>query len=625
MRIKPLFTKSQSKTGIIPVIWSGLFIGLVILLAGCGQTPAQTAAAPQATQAVVQPTVSAPQLTPVTQPTATVLATAQTQPTNTAQASNADKAVTVVIPEDPPSFNAVISDSGYDTLVMHLALLGLTAIDPDGKVYPVLAAELPTVDNGGVVIDKASGKVDVTWKMRKDVKWADGAPVTADDVIFTYKAITDPKTGSWIPGIDLVTGVDKINDYQFVVHFSSIYPSYLTLFGNRQVVIWPKHFCKAEQGFQSWDCGRQPLSDGPFILKEWITGDHLTFVRNPNYYEPGKPQVDQVIVKIVPDGTIRETMLRQGDADVMMWANETNADNLKNDTNVKVSISPTSRFVMRVYFNLAAKGSVDPVAKPNPLFSNVMVRQAIRDAIDVDTISSAVWHGYAQPVWTEFFRAPYNVCNIPRPIFDPEAAKALLDQAGWIVDPKGDGIRVCKGCKTAKDGTKFKFELLIYSEYGEPLNLTQQLIAEMLKKVGIQATLNTVQGSVMWADSISGGIEQNGNFELDLYDDGYASSDPTDFIRQYYDSSSAQKDQGWNIGRYINPEIDALVEKAYTLNEDDRKAAFCAIAKKLDTDVPQILLFSTIMSDAYSTRMDGIQANVNSVVSWNAADWKINP
>ena len=616
MRIKSMF---------IQCIWSGLFIGLAVILVGCGQTPTQTAA-PQATQAVVQPTTSAVQPTNIVQPTAQTQSTATAQPANTAQSNTGDKIVTIVIPEDPPSFNAVISDSGYDALVMHLALLGMTDIDPQGKVYPVLAAELPTLDNGGVIIDKASGKVDVTWKMRKDVKWSDGTPVTADDVIFTYKAITDPKTGTWIPGIDLVTGVDKIDNYQFVVHFSSIYPSYLTLFGNRQVVIWPKHFCKAEQGFQSWDCGRQPLSDGPFTLKEWVTGDHLTFVRNPNYYEPGKPQVDQVIVKIVPDSTIRETMLRQGDADVMMWANETNADNLKSDANVKVSISPTSRFVMRLFMNLAAKGSVDPAAKPNPLFSNVQVRQAIRAAIDVDTISSAVWHGFAQPVWSEFFRPPYNVCNIPRPKFDPDAAKALLDQAGWVVDPNSsDGIRICKGCKTAKDGTKFKFELLIYSEYGEPLNLTQQLIAEMLKKVGIQATLNTVQGSVMWADSTSGGIEQNGNFELDLYDDGYASSDPTDFIHQYYSSASAQKDQGWNIGRYINPDIDALIKKTYTLNEDDRKAAFCAIAQKLDNDVPQILLFSNIMADAYNTRMDGIQANVNSVVSWNAADWKIIP
>ncbi len=531
------------------------------------------------------------------------------------------KDVVIVIPEDPPSFNAMIADSGYDALVMHLALLGMAEVDPNGKVYPVLAAELPTVDNGGVVLDEATGGMDVTWKMRTDVKWADGTPVTADDVLFTYEAIVNPDTGIWIPGIDSVTGVDKIDDSTFVVHFSSVYPSYLTLLGGRQIVIWPKHYCDATQGFQNWDCGRQPLSDGPYILKEWVEGDHLTFEANPNYYEAGKPEIPTIIVKTVPDATVRETMLRQGDADILMWATEQVANNLKDDPNTTVSISPSGRWVMRLFFNLAAKGSTDPSADPSPLFSDVRVRQAIRSAIDVDKITKSVWYGYASPVWTEFFRAPYNHCDIARPKFDPEAAKALLDEAGWVVG--ADGIRECKGCGTAKDGTKFRFELLTYSEYGEPLILTQQLIAEMLKNVGIQADLSQVQGTNIWADSASGGIEQTGNFELDLYDDGYAGEDPTDMLYYYYYSTSAEPDNGGNVGRWINPDFDALLDSAYSLNETDRQAAFCEMGKILDQELPQILMFSTINADAYSNRMQGVQANVNSVVSWNAADWTI--
>jgi peptide/nickel transport system substrate-binding protein len=596
----------MNKTTVVKIIFIGLSISLLgIGLTACGQT-AQTAV-PQATQ------VSSTQLEP-TQP-------AQAQPVPT-QPVEIERNITIVIPEDPPSFNAAIADSGYDALVMHMALLGMAGIDPQGKVYPELAAELPTAENGGVVVDETAGTMDVTWKMRTDVSWADGTPVTADDVIFTYKAITDPNTGFWIPGIDLVSGVDKIDDHTFVVHFSGIYPSYLTLFGNRQVVIWPAHYCKAEQGFQNWDCGREPLSDGPYKLDEWVTGDHLTFSRNPNFYQSGKPAIDKVIIKIVPDATVRELMIRQGDADILMWATEQVADNLKNDTNVKVSISPSNRFAMRLFINLAAKGSTDPVANPNPFFADVRVRQAIRAAIDVDKISNSVWHGYAQPVWTEFFRPPYNQCNIPRSKYDPEAAKTLLEQAGWV-DTNGDGIRECKGCANAKAGTPFKFELLTYSEYGEPLNLTQQLIGEMLKAVGIQADLTQTQGTVMWADSASGGIEQNGDFNMDLYDDGYAGNDPTDFLWQYYNSASAEPDQGWNIGRWKNSQMDDLLNQAYTLDEKTRQDAFCQMATILDQELPQILLFSTLNADAYSTRMENVIANVNSVVSWNSADWKI--
>lgn len=544
------------------------------------------------------------------------------QNTDSIAPAMSEKTITIVIPEDPPSFNAVIGDTGYDALVMHLALLGLVSMDPNGNVYPVLAAELPTLENGGVVMDEEAGTMDVTWTLRSDIFWADGKPITTDDVLFTYNAIIDPETGSWIPGIDLVSGVEKIDERQFVVHFSSIYPSYLTLFGNRQVVIWPAHYCNPEQGFQGWDCSRQPLSSGPFILEEWVTGDHLTFTRNPAYFKPGKPLVDKIIIKIVPDATVRESMLRQGDADILMWATEQVANNLKDAENVKVSISPTNRFVMRLFINLAEKGTTDAQESPNPFFADVRVRQAIRAAINVDAISNAVWYGYAKPVWTEFFRPPYNKCDIPRPKFDPESAKALLEQAGWK-DQNGDGIRECHGCLYASEGTDFEFEIITYSEYGEPIILTQQLIAEQLKDVGIQTTLSQMQGSVMWADTASGGIEQLGDFEIDLYDDGYAGNDPADFLWQYYYSDSAVPDQGWNIGRWKNAEFDELLNQVYTLDEDLRQQNFCKIAKILDEELPQILLFSTLNADAYSARLGNIQANVNSVVSWNADEWTI--
>src|SRR6185436_4212327 len=99
------------------------------------------------------------------------------------------KNVTIVIPEDPPSFNPIVSDTGYDALVMELVMLGMTDIDPDGKIFPELAAELPTTDNGGVVMDEDAGTMSVTWKMRNDIQWQDGQPVTADDVMFTWNAI----------------------------------------------------------------------------------------------------------------------------------------------------------------------------------------------------------------------------------------------------------------------------------------------------------------------------------------------------------------------------------------------------------------------------------------------------
>jgi peptide/nickel transport system substrate-binding protein len=530
--------------------------------------------------------------------------------------------ITIVIPEDPPSFNPIITDAGYDSLVMELAMLGLSDVDPDGNVFPELAADLPTTENGDVVIDEDAGTMAVTWKMRQDVQWADGTPVTADDVLFTYESITNPDTGGWIPGIDYIDSVEKIDDYSFVINYNSIYPGYLTQFGGEQVVVWPAHFCDASQGFSSWDCARQPLSNGPYILSEWINGDHMTFVRNDKYFEAGKPVIDTITVRIVPDQAVRKTMLINGDADLDMWTTESMIADLQDEPNVEVGISPSNRWVMRIFFNLAAKGTTDPVATPHPILSDLRVRQAIRAAIDVDTISKEFFVGYAKPVWTEFFRPPYVCNNIPRPKFDPAAAEALLEEAGWT-DTDGDGVRECHGCSSAEEGYKMEMEFITYAEYGEPLELTQQFIAEQLGKIGIKLNLTIVEGSVLWAASTDGGIEQNGNFDMDIWDDGYGGIDPTDFIWSYYSTDAATPDLGYNYGRWSNEEMDTLIGEAYTLDEGKRQESFCEMATIIENELPQLLLFTVTNADAHSVRLQNVRSTTNDLVSWNAANWSL--
>ena len=533
-----------------------------------------------------------------------------------------EEGIVIVIPEDPPSFNPAITDAGYDSLVMELVMLGLADLDADGNPFPELAAELPTTENGLVVTDEENGTMDVTWNLRTDVKWSDGTPVTADDVVFTYQAIIDPAYGTWIPGIDYVDDVEKVDADTVVVHYNAVYPGYLTQFGGETLAIWPAHYCDASQGFSAWDCARQPLSNGPYILQEWVNGDHMTFVKNPDFYEKGKPEISKITVQIVPDEAVRKTMLINGDADLDMWSPEPMINDLKDKPNVVVSLSPANRWVFRLFFNLAAKGTTDPVATPHPILSNVEVRRAIRMAIDVDTISKNFFFGYAQPAWTEFFREPYACTDIPRPEFNPEKAKQMLEAAGWT-DTDGDGIRECNGCGTAEDGYKMEMEFITYGEYGEALELTQQYIAESLAAIGIKMNLSVVEGSIMWAASEDGGIEQNGNFDIDIYDDGYAGIDPTDFIYSYYHSASATPDYGTNYGRWVNEEFDALLDESYTLDTAARQENFCKMAEILEAELPEALLFTAVNADAHSARLQNVQSTINDLVTWNAKDWTL--
>ena len=550
-----------------------------------------------------------------------LLALSGCQPKSDIAPASSSKGIVIVIPEDPPSFNPIVTDTGYDALVMELVMLGLSDVDANGNVFPELAAELPTVENGGVVLDEDAGTMAVTWKMREDVQWADGTPVTADDVIFTYESIVDPELGGWIPGIDYIESVEKIDDYSLTVNYASIYTGYLTQFGGEQVVIWPAHYCDASQGFAAWDCARQPLSNGPFVLSEWVNGDHMTFTKNEKFFEEGKPAIDKITVRIIPDTSVRKTMLLNGDADLDMWTTEPMIAELEGQPNVLVSQSPENRWVMRIFFNLAAKGTTDSVATPHPILSDLRVRQAIRAAIDVDTISKEFFLGYAKPAWTEFFREPY-VCNIPRPEFDPEKAAALLDEAGWK-DTDGDGVRECRGCATAEEGYVMEMDFNTYSEFGEPLELTQQYIAEQLGKLGIKLNLKVVEGSILWAASTDGGIEQSGNFDMDIWDDGYAGVDPTDFLYQYYAVASAEPDFGYNFMRWSNDEFETLLEGVYTLDETQRKQDFCKMAAILEEELPILPLFTAVNADAHSARLQNVQSSANDLVTWNSADWTL--
>jgi len=533
-----------------------------------------------------------------------------------------ETSIVIVIPEDPPSFNGIVTDTGYEQMAMQLVLLGMASIDPEGNVYPELAAELPTVENGGVVIDEDEWTMDVTWKMRDDIVWADGEPVTADDVVFTWEKLSDPEGGIWSPGSDYTDGVEKIDDYTFVVHYNTVYPAYLYQLGGEQIAIWPEHYCNADQDFVSWDCNREPLSSGPYVLEEWAEGDHLTLVRNPNYFEEGKPYIDKVIIQIVPEMSVRKTMLIEGDADVDFWQDEATMEDLKDEPNVKLSFSPTFRWVMRLIPNQAAKGSIDSVETPHPFFSDVQVRHAVRMAIDVDTLVNDIFFGYGEPVWSEFFRPPYVCDNVPRPEYDPEGAAALLDEAGWT-DEDGDGIRECHGCANAEEGTVMSTEFVIYSDYGESLELAQQLIAEYLRDVGIDTELSMMEGGIMWADYESGGTEQNGEFELNMWDDGYAGVDPSDFIWSFYHTDAQEPDWGWNVVRWSNEDADFLIDESFTLDEEYRQEIFCELAEIFEEELPWILLFSTTENAAHSTRLEGVQAQINDIVTWNAADWKI--
>jgi ABC-type transport system substrate-binding protein len=168
-----------------------------------------------------------------------------------------------------------------------------------------------------------------------------------------------------------------------------------------------------------------------------------------------------------------------------------------------------------------------------------------------------------------------------------------------------------------------EMEFITYAEYGEALDLTQEFIAEEMGELGINLSISRVEGTVLWESTENGGIEQSGNFDMDIWDDGYSGSDPVDFLWGYYYSEAAIPDYGYNYGRYINPTIDELIDNSYTLDEELRQENFCQMATILAEELPELILFTTVDANAHSTRLQGVISNANEIVTWNAADWTV--
>jgi peptide/nickel transport system substrate-binding protein len=526
-----------------------------------------------------------------------------------------ETSITILIPDNPVAFNGINTDTGYEQALGELVMLSLADVDPEGNIYPELAVEIPTIENGGVTFDEDTWSMTVTWKLRDDVYWADGEQVTVDDVIFTWDALVE--AGAWVAAMDYTDYIEKVDDFTFTVYYYEgyVFPYYPLQFGGEDFFVYPEHYCDAEAGFYEWNCDDQPLSSGPFILEEWVADDHLTFVRNPNYFEAGKPYIDRVVVQIVPEEPVKQAMILEGDADLHYWPAEPASDVYKQPGNgVDWVKSPTERWVMRLIPNLYVKGDRETL---HPFLSDVRVRRALRMAIDVDTILSDIFLGYGEPVWNDFFRPPFNSCGIPRPEYDLEGAAALLDEAGWK-DTDGDGIRECHGCPNAEEGTVMSMEYAIYAEYGETLELTQQFIHESWKSIGVDTELQIIEGAIMWAEAEDGGTEIAGLYEMDMWDDGYPGTDPSDQIWTFYYSES-----DWNYGQWANEDMDYYIDEFYSLDEEYRLEVACEMAAILEEELPQILLFSTLEMHGISERLSGVLPSANDPVTWNIADWTV--
>jgi peptide/nickel transport system substrate-binding protein len=202
-------------------------------------------------------------------------------------------------------------------------------------------------------------------------------------------------------------------------------------------------------------------------------------------------------------------------------------------------------------------------------------------------------------------------------------AAALLEEAGWV-DTDGDGVNECHGCLYAEEGDLMTAEFVIWSGYGETLELAQQFVAEAWADIGLQTELSLLEDAVLWASPDEGGTELAGKFEIDMWDSGYSGVDPTGWLWDYYYYA---EDSEWNLANWTGEEAEtvaALIDELYTVDEDYRMEVFCDMAEILEEELPYVELFSTLEQFGLSERLQGVKPTTFDILTWNVADWTVS-
>ncbi|MDX9714720.1 MAG: peptide-binding protein [Dissulfurispiraceae bacterium] len=444
---------------------------------------------------------------------------------------------------------------------------GLTKYDKDLNITGDLAESWDISQDG----------LTIVFNLRKGVKWHDGADFTADDVIFTYETVTDPKTPTpYSSNYGPVKKVEKLGDNRIRVTYSETFASALESWG---MGIIPKHLLHGKD-MRSADIYRSPVGTGPYKLKEWITGQRIVLEAFQNYYE-GRPGIDRYIARIIPDQTTNFLELKFGGID-FMGLNPPQYK-LQSDTDFFKKYFHKFRYPSFGYTYMGYNMKI-------PLFSDKRIRIAISCLIKKEEIIHGVLLGYGSPATGPFPPESwaYNRA-VKDPVYNPKKAFALLKEAGWEKGP--DGI-------LKKGADKFSFTVLI-NQGNDARMKTAQIIKEQLSAAGIEMNIKVLEWQAMLHDFID-----KKKFEAVIM--GWALSRDPDLYDIWH--SSKTKEGEFNFISYKNPEVDRLlIEGRQTFDRKKRIMIYNRIHEILADEQPYTFLFVPDALPVLHKRFKGVK------------------
>jgi peptide/nickel transport system substrate-binding protein len=492
----------------------------------------------------------------------------------------------------------------------------------DGTLVPVLAAEIPTIENGGLVADGMS----VTWKLKRGVKWHDGQPFTADDVVFNWEYAVDPGTASVSIGSYRDVVATKVDDFTVKVQFKKPTPFWADAFVGSRGMIIPKHLFKDYMGDKSRDAptNLKPVGTGPYIFTEFRPGDIVKGNLNPDYHLENRPYFDAIEVKGGGDAvSAARAVLQTGEYDYA-WNLQVEDEILKRLEAAgkgKVNVVETGNIefiqVNTTDPNAEVDGERSSIKTTHPTLSDPAVREALNLLVDRKSVEGFIY-GRTGIATANFLNNPPRFSS-PNTSFEFSIQKAndILEGAGW---KRGrDGVR-------AKDGKQLKY--VFQTSINAPRQKTQAIIKQACQRAGIEMELKSVTASVFFSSDV-GNPDTYTKFysDLQMYTTTMPQADPQLFMNQYVSWEVATQENKWqgrNIVRWRNEEYDATYRAAESEMDPMKRAEM--FIKLNDLVIQSRHIIPVVARPTVSASGTALQTSLSGWDNtfWNLRDWYKN-
>jgi len=535
----------------------------------------------------------------------------------------------------PTTTNPHLSIGIKDLSASRIVYEPLASFDADGGLIPFLAAEIPSFENGGVAADGRS----VTWKLKPNLKWADGAPFTADDVLFTFEYASSANVGATSRATyRIVRNVEVIDDLTVKVHFKDVNPAWALPFVGVNGMIIPRHLFEKYAGANAQDAPENLKGTGTgayrvvkfteedilIIGEDVVNTIKIVYEPNPFFRELDKPCFERVVLQGGGDAlTAAKAVFRDGVVDY--GYNLQVAVDILQELEAQgkgTLIAPPTAKTERIMINFSdpnretGDGERSSVKFPHPFLTDKRVRQAISLGIDRKAISKL--YGKVGRVATNMLISParYNSPNTTWE-FNLEKAASILDQAGWI-DTDGDGVR---------EKNEVRLSMVFQTSVNSVRQKTQQIIKNALESIGFEVELKIIDASIFF-----GPVRDNTNTRRHFYADleeftfNNKSPDPGAYLRAWTCGAIAQKANNWsapNWPRYCNPEFDVLYEQSTTeLDSQKRRRLIVQMNDFLINDFAVIPIVERSSAFGISNDLVGVEPTPWDVDVWNIKDWR---